>query len=141
LEKVVGAARHSGGRTTGQHQIRRPQGPAEAVRRQLRLPRPVAADALAEGVLEPAQGNEAETAAEAEAARRDGFSAKMAIHPAQVPVINAVFTPSAEAIAHARRIVDAFAANPGAGVIGIDGKMIDRPHLRQANRVLGAAKQ
>jgi citrate lyase subunit beta/citryl-CoA lyase len=65
----------------------------------------------------------------------------MAIHPAQVPVINAVFTPSAEAIAHARRIVDAFAANPGAGVIGIDGKMIDRPHLRQANRVLGAAKQ
>jgi citrate lyase subunit beta/citryl-CoA lyase len=85
--------------------------------------------------------NETGLAAEAEAARRDGFSAKMAIHPAQVPVINAVFTPSAEAIAHARRIVDAFAANPGAGVIGIDGKMIDRPHLRQANRVLRAAGQ
>jgi citrate lyase subunit beta/citryl-CoA lyase len=58
-----------------------------------------------------------------------------------VPVINAVFTPSPEAIAHARRIVDAFAANPDAGVIGIDGKMVDRPHLRQANRVLGAAKR
>ena len=85
--------------------------------------------------------NEAGLVAEAEAARRDGFSAKMAIHPAQVPVINAVFTPSPEAIAHARRIVDAFAANPDAGVIGIDGKMVDRPHLRQANRVLGAAKR
>ncbi len=85
--------------------------------------------------------DDAGLAAEAEAARRDGFSAKMAIHPAQVPVINAVFTPSPEAVAHASRIVEAFAANPGAGVIGLDGKMIDRPHLRQAKRVLARAKR
>ena len=77
---------------------------------------------------------------EAEAARRDGFSGKMAIHPAQVAVINAVFSPSAEAVAHARAIVEAFAANPDAGVIGIEGKMIDRPHLRQAERILARAK-
>jgi citrate lyase subunit beta/citryl-CoA lyase len=76
---------------------------------------------------------------ECEAARRDGFSGKMAIHPAQVPIINAVFTPSAEAVAHARRIVEAFAAAPDAGVVGIDGKMIDRPHLRQALRILARA--
>ncbi len=84
--------------------------------------------------------NEAGLAAEAEAARREGFTGKMAIHPAQVPVINAVFTPSPEAVAHATRIVDAFAAAPEAGVIGLDGKMIDRPHLRQAQRVLARAK-
>ena len=76
---------------------------------------------------------------ECEAARRDGFSAKMAIHPAQVPIINAVFTPSPEAISHARAIVDAFAADPQAGVVGIGGQMIDRPHLRLAERVLARA--
>jgi len=84
--------------------------------------------------------NDAGLEAETQAARRDGFSAKMAIHPAQVPIINAVFTPSPEAVAHARRIVEAFAADPGAGVIGLDGKMIDRPHLRQAQRVLARLK-
>ena len=73
---------------------------------------------------------------ECEASRRDGFSAKMAIHPSQVPIINAVFTPSPEAIGHARAIVDAFAADPQAGVVGIGGQMIDRPHLRRAERVL-----
>ena len=78
-------------------------------------------------------------AAECREARRDGFAAKMAIHPAQVPVINEAFTPSAEALAHARAIVDAFAQNPDAGVVGIDGQMIDRPHLRQAERVLARA--
>jgi citrate lyase subunit beta / citryl-CoA lyase len=76
-------------------------------------------------------------AAECEAARRDGFTAKMAIHPAQVPVINAAFTPSEEALARARAIVAAFAANPGAGVIGLDGEMLDMPHLRRAERTLG----
>ena len=76
---------------------------------------------------------------ECEAARRDGFSAKMAIHPAQVPIINAVFTPSDEAISHAQAIVDAFAADPQAGVVGIGGQMIDRPHLRRAERVLARA--
>jgi citrate lyase subunit beta / citryl-CoA lyase len=67
---------------------------------------------------------------ECEQARRDGFTAKMAIHPAQVAVINAVFTPTPEAIAKARAIVAAFAANPGTGVVGFDGVMLDRPHLR-----------
>jgi citrate lyase subunit beta/citryl-CoA lyase len=83
--------------------------------------------------------NETGFRAECEAARRDGFTAKMAIHPAQVPVINAVFTPSREALARARRIVDAFAAAPGVGVIGMDGQMVDRPHLRQAERLLARA--
>ena len=69
-------------------------------------------------------------------AERDGFTAKLAIHPAQVPIINEAFTPSAESVAQARRIVDAFAADPGAAVIGIDGLMFDRPHLKRAQRLL-----
>jgi citrate lyase subunit beta/citryl-CoA lyase len=77
--------------------------------------------------------------AECREARRDGFAAKMAIHPAQVPVINEAFTPSAEALNHARKIVAAFAANPGAGVVGIDGEMVDLPHLKRAERVLARA--
>lgn len=83
--------------------------------------------------------DEAGLRSEAEQARRDGFGGKMAIHPAQVPVINAVFTPSPEAIAHARAIVEAFTREPDKGVISIDGKMIDRPHLRQAERILARA--
>jgi citrate lyase subunit beta/citryl-CoA lyase len=75
-----------------------------------------------------------------EAARRDGFTGRLAIHPAQVPVINAVFTPSAEAIAKARAVVAAFAAAPGAGAVGIDGVMYDRPHLLRAERLLGRAR-
>lgn len=69
-------------------------------------------------------------------AERDGFTAKLAIHPAQVPIINHAFTPSPESVAHARRIIDAFAADPTAGVIGIDGEMVDRPHLRRAERLI-----
>jgi citrate lyase subunit beta/citryl-CoA lyase len=61
----------------------------------------------------------------------------MAIHPAQVATINAGFTPSAAEIAHARAIVAAFDANPDAGALALDGKMIDRPHLIQARRLLG----
>jgi len=76
---------------------------------------------------------------ECEEARRDGFAAKMAIHPAQVPIINEVFTPTPEAVAHARAIVDAFAANPDAGVVGIGGVMFDRPHLARAKRLLARA--
>ena len=71
---------------------------------------------------------------ECEEARRDGFTGKMAIHPAQVPIINEVFTPSAEALAHAQSIIDAFAQNSGAGVVGIGGVMYDRPHLARAKR-------
>ncbi len=72
-------------------------------------------------------------------ARRDGFTGRLAIHPAQVPVINEVFTPTAEQIEKAKAIIAAFAANPGAGAIGIDGKMFDRPHLIRAQRLLAAA--
>jgi citrate lyase subunit beta / citryl-CoA lyase len=76
---------------------------------------------------------------ECEEARRDGFAAKMAIHPAQVPIINEVFTPTPQAVAHAQAIVDAFAANPNAGVVGIGGVMFDRPHLARAKRLLARA--
>jgi citrate lyase subunit beta/citryl-CoA lyase len=79
-------------------------------------------------------------AAYAARARRDGFTGMMAIHPAQVPVINAAFTPSGEEIAHARAVVAAFEANPGAGALALDGRMIDRPHLVQAQRVLAAGE-
>ncbi|WP_137044109.1 CoA ester lyase [Pseudolabrys sp. FHR47] len=72
-------------------------------------------------------------------ARRDGFSGRLAIHPAQVPVINEVFTPTAEQIEKAKAIIAAFAANPGAGAIGIDGKMFDRPHLIRAQALLARA--
>jgi citrate lyase subunit beta/citryl-CoA lyase len=78
-------------------------------------------------------------AAECREARRDGFAAKMAIHPAQVPVINEAFTPSRDALAKAQAVVDAFAANPGMGVVGIDGEMLDRPHLTRAERLLARA--
>lgn len=77
---------------------------------------------------------------ECEEARRDGFTAKMAIHPAQVAVINAVFTPTPEQIAHARHITDLFAANPGLGVVGLEGQMYDRPHLVRAQNLLACAK-
>ena len=66
----------------------------------------------------------------------DGFAGMLAIHPSQVPVINAAFTPGPEAIARASAIVDAFAARPGAGALSLDGEMIDRPHLTQAQRLL-----
>jgi citrate lyase subunit beta/citryl-CoA lyase len=73
-------------------------------------------------------------------ARRDGFSGMLAIHPAQVEVINEAFAPTAEEIERAQRIVDLFEQNPGAGTVGLDGRMIDRPHLVQAQRLLRQAK-
>jgi citrate lyase subunit beta / citryl-CoA lyase len=76
---------------------------------------------------------------ECEEALRDGFIGKMAIHPAQVPIINEVFTPSPEAVAHAQAIVDAFAKSPGAGVVGIGGVMYDQPHLTRAQRLIARA--
>jgi len=76
---------------------------------------------------------------ECQEALRDGFTGKMAIHPAQVPIINEVFTPSAEAIARAKAIVAAFAAAGDAGVVGVDGEMLDRPHLLHALRLLERA--
>jgi len=83
--------------------------------------------------------DEAGLAAEAAAARRSGFTAKMAIHPAQIAVINRAFAPSQEELAWARRVVALFAANPDAGTIALDGRMVDRPHLTLARRLLGTA--
>jgi citrate lyase subunit beta/citryl-CoA lyase len=81
--------------------------------------------------------NEAGFAAECAEARRMGYAGRMAIHPAQVPVILAAFSPTAEERAWAKAVVEAFAAAPGAGVISLTGKMVDRPHLLQAQRILG----
>ncbi|MBX3593939.1 CoA ester lyase [Sphingomonas sp.] len=72
-------------------------------------------------------------------ARGEGFGGRLAIHPAQVASINSGFTPDEDEIAHARRVVDAFASAPGVGTIGIDGKMYDIPHLKAAQRVLDQA--
>lgn len=68
--------------------------------------------------------------------QRDGFFGKLAIHPAQSEVINAAFTPDAQDVAYAQRVVEVFEANPGLGVAGLDGKMLDMPHLKQARNVL-----
>jgi Citrate lyase beta subunit len=78
--------------------------------------------------------------AEAQAAAREGFTGKLAIHPAQVGVINAAFTPSAGEVEHARAIIEAFEAEPRAGVLSVGGRMVDRPHLVQARRVLDRAR-
>jgi len=78
--------------------------------------------------------------AEAQAAAREGFTGKLAIHPAQVGVINAAFTPSADEVSHARAIVDAFEAEPDAGVLSVAGRMVDLPHLVQARRTLDRAR-
>jgi citrate lyase subunit beta/citryl-CoA lyase len=83
--------------------------------------------------------DEAGLRAESEAARREGFTGKLAIHPAQVHVINEAFTPSQDDVRHAEEIVAAFEAHPDAGVLSVGGKMVDRPHLVQAKRVLERA--
>ena len=69
-------------------------------------------------------------------ARRAGFRGMLAIHPDQVPVINAAFTPSPDEIAHAEKVLAAFDANPGAGTVGLDGAMLDMPHLKRAQALL-----
>ena len=102
------------------------------------------AGAVAAGV-QPVDGvfadfrDEAGLRAEAEVARREGFTGKLAIHPAQVAVINAAFLPSPEELHHARAVVAAFEAHPDAGVLSVGGRMVDRPHLIQARRVLERA--
>ncbi|WP_428697546.1 HpcH/HpaI aldolase/citrate lyase family protein [Stappia sp.] len=78
--------------------------------------------------------------AEALQALHDGFTAKMAIHPAQVVVINEVFTPSEGEVAKARAVIGAFTAAGNPGVVGLDGEMLDRPHLRRAEKVLARAE-
>jgi citrate lyase subunit beta / citryl-CoA lyase len=84
--------------------------------------------------------NEAGLRRECEEARRDGFTGKMAIHPAQVSIINEAFTPKAEAIERAQAVVAAFTAQPGAGTVGIGGVMYDRPHLERAKQLLARVK-
>jgi citrate lyase subunit beta/citryl-CoA lyase len=86
-------------------------------------------------------GDAAGLATYAAAARRDGFSGMLAIHPAQVDVINRAFVPTAAELERARRIVELFAKNPDAGALGMDGEMIDRPHLVQAQRILQLARR
>lgn len=71
--------------------------------------------------------------------RRDGFTGRLAIHPDQVATINAAYSPSEAEIAHAQKVVDAFAAQPDAGTLGIDGRMYDIPHLKAAQKTLAAA--
>ena len=72
--------------------------------------------------------------------RRDGFSGMLAIHPAQIPAINAAFTPSNDEIIWAQRVVEAFAANPDIGVLQLGGRMLDAPHLKLAHRILAAQR-
>lgn len=95
-----------------------------------------AAAAAAIDTVFPAIKDDAGLAAYASRARRDGFTGMMAIHPSQVEPINAAFTPSPDEVSRAQAIVDAFAANPGVGVLQVDGKMVDAPHLKQAKHIL-----
>lgn len=84
--------------------------------------------------------DEAGLRASSEAAAREGFDGRIAIHPAQVAAINSAFSPSEADLAHARRVLDAFAEQGNAGTVGLDGKMLDIPHLRQAQGVLARAR-
>ena len=102
------------------------------------------AGAVAAGV-QPVDGvfadfrDEAGLNAEVRAAAREGFTGKLAIHPDQIAPINAAFTPSADDIALAEEIIAAFAADPLAGVLSVGGRMVDRPHLTQAQALLARA--
>jgi citrate lyase subunit beta/citryl-CoA lyase len=131
LPAAIGAAtsREEGGRYT----------PPYELARSLTLFGANAAGVAAIETVYPDFRNLEGLAAYAARGRRDGFSGMMAIHPAQVPVINAAFTPTEEEIAHARRVVELFAANPGAGALALDGRMVDAPHLKAAQRLLALA--
>ena len=85
--------------------------------------------------------DDAGLAAACRAARAEGFTGRLAIHPAQVPIINAGFLPSPAEVAHAERVLAAFAAAPGSGTVGLDGRMIDVPHLKQAERLLAQSRR
>ena len=74
-------------------------------------------------------------------ARKDGFTGKIAIHPAQVSIINEAFSPSEEEVEHAKAVLTVFKENPNAGTLQLDGKMIDKPHIVQANRIVDLANQ
>ena len=128
LPAAIGAlsARHADGSYT----------PPYEIARALTLFAACAADVPSIETVYPAIRDLDGLAAYAQRGARDGFLGMMAVHPDQVPVINAAFTPSEEEIARAQAVVDAFASNPGAGVLTLDGKMIDRPHLKKAQALL-----
>jgi citrate lyase subunit beta/citryl-CoA lyase len=148
MGSYVGASRRLAGLTWGAEDLsadlgaetsRLPDGtytPPYMLARNLALFAAHAARVQAIDTVYPNFRDEAGFRRECEAARRDGFTGKMAIHPAQVPVINEVFTPPEEEVARARAVVEAFARQPDAGVIGIGGEMYDRPHLERAKRLL-----
>ncbi len=85
--------------------------------------------------------DEAGLRAASRAARAEGFTGRVAIHPAQVAPINESFMPSEEELDYARRVIAAFEAAPGSGTVGLDGKMLDIPHLKQAQKTLAAAER
>ncbi|MEA2861936.1 MAG: citrate lyase subunit beta / citryl-CoA lyase [Methylobacteriaceae bacterium] len=144
----VGASRRLAGLTWGAEDLsadlgaetsRLPDGtytPPYILARNLALFAAHAARVQAIDTVYPNFRDEAGFRRECEAARRDGFTGKMAIHPAQVPIINEVFTSPEAEVARARAVVEAFAREPDAGVIGIGGEMYDRPHLERAKRLL-----
>ncbi|PVE58177.1 CoA ester lyase [Arthrobacter sp. TPD3018] len=131
LPAAIGAsaARESDGRYTP---------PYELVRT-LALMGAHAAGVAAIETVYPAIRDSEGLAAYAARGSRDGFTGMMAIHPGQVATINAAFTPGDEALADARAVVAAFAAAPGAGALQLDGRMIDAPHLKQAQALLARA--
>ena len=96
----------------------------------------VAAGITAYDTVYPDIKNVAGLRAEATDARRMGYGGKIAIHPDQVAVIHDVFTPSPEELDWAKRVVATFESNPGSGVLTLDGKMLDRPHLVLAQRLM-----
>jgi citrate lyase subunit beta/citryl-CoA lyase len=110
--------------------------PVYEVVRTLALMGAHAAGVLAIETVFPAFKDEAGLIAYAARARRDGFAAMLAIHPAQIAIINAAFTPSEAEVAHARAVLALFEANPGAGALALDGKMVDAPHLAAARNLL-----
>lgn len=131
LPAAVGAvtAREEDGRYT----------PPYEVARALTLFAAHAAGVAAIETVFPAIADTAGLARYAARGARDGFTGMLAIHPVQVAAINAAFTPTAEQVAHARTVVAAFAAAPGAGALQLDGRMIDAPHLKQARTLLARA--
>jgi len=115
--------------------------PLYELARTLCLAAAAAADAAAIDTVYTNFRNSAGLEEECRRVRRAGFQGKIAIHPDQIAIINDVFTPKPEEIAFAKQVVDAFAANPGLGTVGIEGKMIDMPHLKQARKILGIAER
>jgi citrate lyase subunit beta/citryl-CoA lyase len=111
-----------------------------------RLARSLCLAGAAAAEVQPVDGifadfkDEAGLRKETEAAAREGFTGKLAIHPDQVPIINAAFTPSQADIEHSRAVIAAFEANSDAGVLSVGGKMVDRPHLVQAQRIIERAR-